>query len=179
MPAGDRQNTRHHHLKHRMPDAVRIAAIRHCFGEPQANTMLALRLPQEQQAAIGRLVDAGKIDGEFLASDRWQVERKRRIVIHSGCGAGLRYARQLVGTPVCYVNWALFATAVSEIYVLAPSSVRVNAPAAGRPQTAAPAGGRLASGLRHTDKAARSLCPTSLPRNGGSSYSEEPGVEIL
>jgi hypothetical protein len=46
-------NTRHHHLKHRMPDAVRIAAIRHCFGEPQANTMLALRLPHEQQAAIG------------------------------------------------------------------------------------------------------------------------------
>jgi hypothetical protein len=36
-----------------MPDAVRIAAIRHCFGEPQANTMLALRLPHEQQAAIG------------------------------------------------------------------------------------------------------------------------------
>ena len=32
---------------------------------------------------------------------------------------------------------------------------------------------------RHTDRAARSLCPTSLPRNGGSSYSEEPGVEIL
>jgi hypothetical protein len=31
----------------------RIAAIRHCFGEPQANTMLALRLPQKQQAAIG------------------------------------------------------------------------------------------------------------------------------
>ena len=32
---------------------------------------------------------AVEIDGEFLASDRWQVERKRRIVIHSGCGAGL------------------------------------------------------------------------------------------
>ena len=30
-----------------------------------------------------------------------------------------------------------------------------------------------------TDKAARSLCPTSLLRNVGSSYSEEPGVEIL
>jgi hypothetical protein len=27
--------------------------------------------------------------GEFLASDRWQVERKRRIVSHSGYGAGL------------------------------------------------------------------------------------------
>ena len=33
--------------------------------------------------------------------------------------------------------------------------------------------------IRHTDKAARSLCPTSLTRNGGSSYSEEPGLEIL
>jgi len=53
VPARDRQNTRHHHLEHRMPDAVRIAAIRHCFGEPQANTMLALRLPQKQHAAIG------------------------------------------------------------------------------------------------------------------------------
>jgi hypothetical protein len=72
-----------------MPDAVRIAAIRHCFGEPQANAMFALRLPQKQQAAIGRLVAAGKIDGEFLASDRWQVERERRIPSRSGCGAGL------------------------------------------------------------------------------------------
>jgi hypothetical protein len=33
--------------------------------------------------------------------------------------------------------------------------------------------------IRHTDKAARSLCPTLLTRNGGSSYSEEPGMEIL
>ena len=52
VPARDRQNTRHHHLEHRMPDAVRIAAIRHCFGEPPAHTMLALRLPQKQHAAI-------------------------------------------------------------------------------------------------------------------------------
>jgi hypothetical protein len=89
VPAGDRQNTRHHHLEHRMPDAVRIAAIGHCFGEPPANAMFALRLPQKQQAAVGRLVAAGKIDGEFLASDRWQVERKRRVVSHSGCGAGV------------------------------------------------------------------------------------------
>jgi hypothetical protein len=48
-----------------MPDAVRIAAIRHGFGEPQANTMLALRLPQKQQATIGGLVAAGKIDVSF------------------------------------------------------------------------------------------------------------------
>src|SRR5712671_4967886 len=33
--------------------------------------------------------------------------------------------------------------------------------------------------MRHTDKAARSLWPTSLLCNRGSCYSEEPGVEIL
>ena len=67
-----------------MPDAVRIAAIWHCLGEPHANTMFALRLPQKQHAAVGRLVAAGKIDGAFLASDRWQVERKRRVVVAQG-----------------------------------------------------------------------------------------------
>jgi hypothetical protein len=72
-----------------MPDAVRIAAIRFCFGEPQANPTFALCLTQKQHTAIGRLVAARKIDGEFLASDRGQVERKRRIVSHGGCGAGL------------------------------------------------------------------------------------------
>jgi len=40
-------------------------------------------------------------------------------------------------------------------------------------------GQKRTSGHGHTDKAARRLCPTSLPRNVGSSYSEEPGVEIL
>jgi len=33
--------------------------------------------------------------------------------------------------------------------------------------------------IGHTGKAARRLCPTSLLCNVGSSYSEEPGVEIL
>jgi hypothetical protein len=29
------------------------------------------------------------IDCEFLAADRWQVEGKRHIVCHGGCGAPL------------------------------------------------------------------------------------------
>ena len=33
--------------------------------------------------------------------------------------------------------------------------------------------------VRNTDKAARGLWPTSVRRNGGSCYSEEPGMEIL
>ena len=33
--------------------------------------------------------------------------------------------------------------------------------------------------IRHTDEAAHNFCPTSLLRNCGSSYSEEPRMEIL
>jgi hypothetical protein len=45
--------------------------------------------PPYVAAGSGALLAAGTIDGEFLASNRWQVERKRRNVSHSGCGAGL------------------------------------------------------------------------------------------
>ena len=71
VPAGDRRGARHHHLEHRVPDTARIAAIRHRIGEPPAHAKLALRLPQQQQTGIRRLVAAVKIDCEFLALDRW------------------------------------------------------------------------------------------------------------
>jgi hypothetical protein len=48
-----------------------------------------LRLAQQQKSGIGRLVATSKIDCEFLAVNRWQVERKQRIVGHGGRGAGL------------------------------------------------------------------------------------------
>jgi hypothetical protein len=57
--------------------------------KPQAYAKLALGLAQQQQAGIGGLGAAGKIYCEFLALDGWQVEGKRRIVGHGGCGAGL------------------------------------------------------------------------------------------
>jgi hypothetical protein len=50
---------------------------------------LALRLPQQQQTSIGRLLAAVKIYCEFLASNTWKVEGKQRIVGHGGCGAWL------------------------------------------------------------------------------------------
>ena len=70
----------------RVPDTGRIAAIRHRISKPSAYTKLALRSPQQQQAAIRGLVTTLKIYCEFLASDRWQVKRKHG---HGGCGAGL------------------------------------------------------------------------------------------
>jgi hypothetical protein len=81
------RDARHHHLEHIVTDAARIAPIRHRIGEPPAHPELALRLPQQQQAAIRGLVAAVKINCEFLAMDRWQVEGKQRIVGHGGCGA--------------------------------------------------------------------------------------------
>ena len=89
VPAGDRRHASRYHLKHRVPDTGRIAAIRHRISKPSAYTKLALRSPQQQQAAIRGLVTTLKIYCEFLASDRWQVKRKQHIVGHGGCGAGL------------------------------------------------------------------------------------------
>ena len=89
VAAGNRRDPRHHHLEHLVTDAARIAPVRHRIGKPPAHPELALRLPQQQQTAIRRLVAAVKIDCEFLAMDRWQIEGKRCIVGHGGCGAPL------------------------------------------------------------------------------------------
>jgi hypothetical protein len=49
----------------------------------------ALRLAQQQQAGVRRLIATGKIKCELLAPDRWKLERKQRIVGHGGCGGGM------------------------------------------------------------------------------------------
>src|SRR6185369_10439041 len=114
MPAGNRRNPRHHHFKHRVPDALAIAPVRHRGGDPPAHAELALRLPQQEQTAIRGLVAALKIDCEFLAMNRWQVEGKRYSVGHAA--VALRwFAVQFVSTPICYVNRAPRATAVTSI----------------------------------------------------------------
>ena len=61
------------------------SASRRAHPEP------ALRLSQQQKTAVRRLIAAVKINCEFLAPDRWQVEGKQRIVGHGGCGAGLMH----------------------------------------------------------------------------------------
>jgi hypothetical protein len=89
IATGDRSDTRHHQFEHRVSDPVRIAAIGHRVRKSPAHTERALRFSQQQQATIGRLVAAIKIDCELLAADSWQVEGKRRIVGHGGCGVRL------------------------------------------------------------------------------------------
>jgi hypothetical protein len=94
---------------------VGIAAVRHRPREPPAHTDITLRLPQQQCTAVGRLIAAFEIDAEFLAADGGQIERKQRIVGHGGCGTGL-YARQLVGTTICYVNRPLSARVAAKLF---------------------------------------------------------------
>src|SRR5277367_2357684 len=91
VAAGDRGHPRHQHFEHRMSDAALIAPIRHRAREPPAYTGRPLRLSQQQQAAIGGLVAAVKINRELLTADRWKVERKQRIVVHGGCGGALMH----------------------------------------------------------------------------------------
>jgi hypothetical protein len=69
VAARDRTDARHHHFEHCVPDAARIAAIRHRFGKPPANAELAFRAPKQQQTAVRGLVAAAKIHCEFLAPD--------------------------------------------------------------------------------------------------------------
>jgi hypothetical protein len=73
--------------------------------------------PHQQQASIRRLVAAVKIHCEFLAPDRWQVERKRCSFGHGGCGAPL-IRDAIVSTPICCVNRSFCATAVTQFSCL-------------------------------------------------------------
>jgi len=107
VPAGNRRHPRHHHFEHRVLNAVGIATIRHRFRKPPAYAKLALRLPQQQQAGIGGLVAAVKIHCDFLAMDRRQVEGKRRIVGHDGCGAGLIREATRRNTDLLRESWPL------------------------------------------------------------------------
>jgi hypothetical protein len=61
--------------------------IRHRCRKPLAHTTLALRLAQQQQPGIRGLIASVEIYCEFLTVNGWQVEGKRSIFGHGGCGA--------------------------------------------------------------------------------------------
>jgi hypothetical protein len=89
VPAVNRQNTRHHNLEHCMPECGPDCGDPALLREPQANAIFALRLPQMQHTAIWTTGSRRQNRRcAFLVSDRWQIESKRRIVSHSGGGAG-------------------------------------------------------------------------------------------
>jgi hypothetical protein len=54
-----------------MANAVLIAVVGHGSSKPPAYAELALRLAEQEQAGVGRLVAAEEIDCELLAADGW------------------------------------------------------------------------------------------------------------
>src|SRR5262249_15863409 len=112
IAARDRRHARHDEFDHRVVDARLIAPIGHRLGQPLAHTKLRFGLAQQQEPGIGGLVSAVKVYCEFLALDGWQIKGEQSSFCHGGCGAA-RIREALVSTAICYVNLALFATAVS------------------------------------------------------------------
>ena len=86
VAASDGEGARRDEFYHLVPDAALVAGIGHRFGKPPTHARSSLSLAQQQQARVGGLVAAVEIDCEFLAADGWQIEGKRRIVGHGGCG---------------------------------------------------------------------------------------------
>ena len=70
--------------------SMRLASrtIRHRSHKPRAHPKPALRLSQQQQTTIRRVIAAVKINCEFLASDRWKVKRKRCSVLMMAVALG-------------------------------------------------------------------------------------------
>ena len=87
IAARDHCDPRRHHLKHRVLDAARIAATV-AASHPHTPSLRSTSCGSSSGGVRG-LVAAGKINSEFLASDRWKVERKQRILRHDGRGARL------------------------------------------------------------------------------------------
>ena len=111
VPAGDRRDARHHHLEHRVPDAVgsRRSGIASA-SRRQTPSLRSASRSSSRPPSDDRLPPA-KSTVSFLRRT-WQVEGKRRIVGHGGCGARL-IRDQLVATAICHVNRSLCATAVT------------------------------------------------------------------
>jgi len=75
IAGGDRQHAQLQHLFDRVLDAGRIAPVAQTGGEPAGQPVLAFRFAQQQQAAVRGQASPIESDGDFLAGNRWQIER--------------------------------------------------------------------------------------------------------
>ncbi len=112
IAAADAEHARADDLAQRMANARGIAPVGQRRGEPGDDADLLLGRPQRQQAAVRGLVAAIEIDCEFLGTDGWQIEGKRRSVVH-GCRVPLRRRHARLAT-VCYADSTAYATATAQ-----------------------------------------------------------------
>ncbi len=94
MAAGNGQHAEQQHLLHRVADPAGIAPVLHAGRQHARQAQAPVRLPQEQQAAIGGNRAAIEVRGHPLAGNGWKIEGKKAIVVHGGCGPCCRGRRQ-------------------------------------------------------------------------------------
>ena len=87
IAAGDRQHARAQDVRHAVGYQERVARIGDQRRESPRNPEPALGRGQQQNAAVGRHASAIKGGGDFLAANRWEIERKQGIFGHGGCGS--------------------------------------------------------------------------------------------
>ena len=85
--AGDREHTEAQHGGKGMDDLCLIAPIADAACQRVGQAQAALRLAQQDKPAVRRDQAAIEGGGHLLALDGWQMEGKKAIVGHGGCGA--------------------------------------------------------------------------------------------
>ena len=85
--AGDRQHAEAEHGRKRVDHLRPIAPIADAACQGLGEGQAAVRLAQQDEAAVGRDQTAIEGGAHLLALDAWQIEGERAIVGHGGRGA--------------------------------------------------------------------------------------------
>ena len=88
-PAGDREHAEAQHRRQRVDHRRRIAPVPDAARQRLGQAEPALRLAQQDHAAVGRDQPAIEIGGHLLASDGWKIERQQGIFGHGGVALSL------------------------------------------------------------------------------------------
>jgi hypothetical protein len=83
----DRKHPQPKHLLKRVLDALGLAPVPDARRKARGKPELLLDAAQQKHARIRRELSAVETNAQFLACNRWKIERQESIFIHDGCGA--------------------------------------------------------------------------------------------
>jgi hypothetical protein len=83
----DRKHPQPKHLLKRVLDALGLAPVPDARRKARGKPELLLDAAQHKHARIRRQLPAVEPNAQFLACNRWKIERQESIFAHDGCGA--------------------------------------------------------------------------------------------
>ncbi len=120
VTGGDGEHAKAQHFGDGVVDARGIARIREAAREPLGDPEPALDFAQKENAGVRGEAPAVEGGADFLAADGWQIEGKKAIVSHGGCGApvgscGVRLDNQNIHeiNTLCYIRQPKIAPLVN------------------------------------------------------------------